>query len=68
MLQQFFSTGAFGVVHKGELVTADGVIKAVAIKTIKCKCGYCTVCVLCRNVIGFVKRCLFHIVNKKTHH
>ena len=30
-------TGAFGVVHKGELVTSDGVIKAVAIKTIKCK-------------------------------
>jgi len=30
--------GAFGIVHKGELISADGAIKAVAIKTIKCKC------------------------------
>ena len=29
--------GAFGVVHKGELRNSDGGIKAVAIKTIKCK-------------------------------
>jgi len=31
------SLGAFGVVHKGDLVTSDGTVKAVAIKTIKCK-------------------------------
>ena len=31
------TTGAFGVVHKGELLISDGVIRAVAIKTIKCK-------------------------------
>ena len=29
--------GAFGMVHKGEIVTSDGRINAVAIKTIKCK-------------------------------
>ena len=32
-----FSAGALGVVHKGELMAAPGAIKAVAIKTIKCK-------------------------------
>ena len=31
-------TGAFGIVHKGEMISSDGVVKAVAIKTIKCKC------------------------------
>ncbi|XP_065909293.1 uncharacterized protein [Dysidea avara] len=31
----FLGKGAFGIVHKGELVTSDGIIKAVAIKTIK---------------------------------
>ena len=36
-VNNLYFTGAFGVVHKGELVTSDGVIKAVAIKTIKCK-------------------------------
>jgi len=30
-------TGAFGIVHKGEMISSDGIIKAVAIKTIKCK-------------------------------
>jgi len=29
--------GAFGVVHKGRLLSSDGTMKAVAIKTIKCK-------------------------------
>ena len=29
-------TGAFGVVHKGELRSSDGNMKAVAIKSIKC--------------------------------
>ena len=29
-------TGAFGVVHKGELRSSDGSMKAVAIKSIKC--------------------------------
>ena len=29
--------GAFGVVHKGEMIASDGTVKAVAIKTIKCK-------------------------------
>lgn len=29
--------GAFGMVHKGEMRSSDGDIKAVAIKTIKCK-------------------------------
>jgi len=38
-LLQFLSlTGAFGIVHKGEMISSDGVVKAVAIKTIKCKC------------------------------
>jgi len=31
-------TGAFGIVHKGEMISSDGIVKAVAIKTIKCKC------------------------------
>ena len=30
--------GAFGIVHKGEMISSDGIVKAVAIKTIKCKC------------------------------
>ena len=30
-------TGAFGTVHKGELVMADGSVKAVAIKILNCK-------------------------------
>ena len=29
--------GAFGVVHKGEMIASDGTVRAVAIKTIKCK-------------------------------
>jgi len=29
--------GAFGVVHKGEMMTSDGNVKTVAIKTIKCE-------------------------------
>ena len=31
------SIGAFGVVHKGEMISSDGTVKAVAIKTIKCE-------------------------------
>ena len=31
------STGKFGVVHKGNLLTDEGYHKVVAIKTIKCK-------------------------------
>ena len=30
-------TGAFGTVHKGKLVMADGSTKAVAIKILNCK-------------------------------
>ena len=33
-----YTLGAFGVVHKGEMVLSDGSVKAVAIKTIKCMC------------------------------
>jgi len=29
--------GAFGIVHKGELIETDGSIMPIAIKTIKCK-------------------------------
>jgi len=29
--------GAFGIVHKGELVESDGSIAPIAIKTIKCE-------------------------------
>ena len=32
--------GAFGVVHKGEMIASDGILKAVAIKTIKCQFKY----------------------------
>ena len=32
--------GAFGVVHKGEMIASDGTLKAVAIKTIKCQFRY----------------------------
>ena len=35
---QMCSLGAFGIVHKGEMVASDGKVKAVAIKTIKCEC------------------------------
>ena len=28
------------MVHKGEMVASDGIVKAVAIKTIKCKFRY----------------------------
>ena len=32
--------GAFGMVHKGEMIASDGTVKAMAIKTIKCKFCY----------------------------
>ena len=34
---KFSVLGKFGVVHKGNLVTDEGNLKVVAIKTIKCK-------------------------------
>jgi len=39
--------GAFGVVHKGEMMTSDGNVKTVAIKTIKCEYNYKYVCHTC---------------------
>ena len=33
--------GAFGMVHKGDMTTSDGSVKAVAIKTIKCTLVFC---------------------------
>ena len=38
-MRHFELSGAFGVVHKGEMIASDGTVKAVAIKTIKCKFG-----------------------------
>ena len=40
-MYHFNVIGAFGVVHKGEMIASDGIAKAVAIKTIKCKFCYC---------------------------
>ena len=36
------SVGAFGMVHKGELLMPDGNARAVAIKAIKCKSLFVT--------------------------
>ena len=49
LLQSYHSVGAFGMVHKGKLVMPDSSVKAVAIKTIKCKCSnlLCYAIVLC---------------------
>ena len=43
-LHHFNIIGAFGVVHKGEMIASDGIAKAVAIKTIKCM-FCCYVCI-----------------------
>ena len=37
------------MVHKGEMVVSDGIVKAVAIKTIKCKFRY-----LCIRIHGYI--------------
>ena len=34
---RLYTSGAFGVVHKGEFVDPDGSMMPIAIKTIKCK-------------------------------
>ena len=48
------------MVHKGEMIASDGIVKAVAIKTIKCEL-LCK-CVLVHEFIQ-ISRKLVHILN-----